>query len=43
MPKKYKYTKSFTFDGHRYYVHSDTLEEVYEKKTNQPRDLREGK
>lgn len=43
MPKKYKYTKSFSFDGKRYYVHGDTLEEVYEKKANKMRDLKDGK
>lgn len=32
MGKKYKYHKSFTFEGKRYNLYGDTLEEVYEKK-----------
>jgi len=43
MPKKYKYTKSFTFDGKRHFVHGNTLEEVIEKKTNKLRDLENGR
>lgn len=41
--KEYKYRKRFTFDGKRYAVYGDTLEEVIEKKTNKLRDLKEGK
>lgn len=33
MPKKYKYKKSFSFQGKRYYVYADTMEELIEKKT----------
>lgn len=29
--KQYKYTKTFTYDGKRYYVRGDTLNQVYEK------------
>ena len=43
MPKKYKYTKSFTYDGKRYYVHGDTLEEIYSKKAERLLNLKEGK
>lgn len=43
MPKKYKYTKYFTCDGHRYVVRADSMEELYEKKANKIRDLVEGK
>lgn len=43
MPKTYKYRKTFTYDGHRYVVYGDTLEEIYEKKANKLRDLKEGK
>lgn len=32
MGKTYKYTKTFTFEGQRYYVRGNTLDEVYEKK-----------
>lgn len=39
--KKYKYTKSFTFDGKVYRVYADTLEEVIEKKALRLRDLEE--
>ena len=31
MPKKYKFTKSFTYNDKRYFIHGDTLQEVYEK------------
>ena len=31
MAKKYKYSKSFTFEGQRYFIRGDTLEEVYRK------------
>lgn len=43
MAKKYKYTKSFSFDGHRYYIHGDSEKEVYTKMANKQRDLEEGK
>ena len=32
MPKKYKYTKYFTYDGHRYVVRANSMEELYERK-----------
>jgi integrase len=43
MPKQYKYTKSFSFDGKRYYVRGNTLEEVYTKKADKLRDLEQGR
>lgn len=43
MSKQYKYTKYFTFDGKRYVVRADTMEELYTKKANKIRDLEEGK
>lgn len=41
--KKYKYATSFSFDGRRYKVRADTLEELYTKKANKMRDLEEGR
>lgn len=41
--KVYKYRKSFTYDGKRYYVRGDTLEQVYEKMALLKRDLAEGR
>ena len=41
MRKKYNYSASFTYNGKRYYVKADTLEELYTKKANKKRDLRE--
>lgn len=32
MPKKYKYRKTFTFNGKRYQIYADTLEEVIAKR-----------
>ena len=29
--KKYKYTKTFTYEGKRYYIRGDTLQQCYEK------------
>lgn len=43
MPKKYKYTKYFTYDGHRYVVRANSMEELYEKKANKIRDFKEGR
>lgn len=43
MPKKYKYRKTFTFDGERYSVWADTWEDLYTKLANKKRDLEEGK
>ncbi|MCI8284269.1 MAG: site-specific integrase [Firmicutes bacterium] len=43
MAKKYKYTKSFLFEGKRYYVRGDTEKEVIEKMALKKRDLEEGK
>ncbi len=40
---KYKYTKTFSFDGKRYYVRGQTMKEVYEKMANKKRDLLENK
>ena len=41
--KKYKYQKSFTFDGKRYKVRADTEQELYEKMALKKRDLEEGR
>lgn len=38
--KEYKYTKTFTFEGHRYKVRGATLDEVYEKKAKKLQDLK---
>jgi integrase len=43
MPKSYKYTRSFTFDGRRYFVRADTEKELYEKVALKKRDLEEGR
>lgn len=40
---EYKYRKSFTFGGKRYWVKGQTLEEVYSKMANRRRDLEEGR
>lgn len=40
---KYKYRKSFTFEGKRYEVYGDTLEEVISKKALKLRDLEESR
>lgn len=40
--KKYKYTKSFRYEGKRYYVRGDTLDEVYEKKQKKLHELKNG-
>ena len=37
--KKYKYKKSFTLDGKRYYVYGDTIEDVAAKVALKKRDL----
>lgn len=42
MPKKYKHTKYFTFEGHRYVVRADTLDELYEKKAKKLQELKDG-
>ncbi len=39
----YKYKKSFSFDGKRYYVYGNTLDEVYNKKAMRLSDLKQGK
>lgn len=39
--KKYEYTKYFTFEGHRYKVVGNTLDEVYEKKAKKIQDLKD--
>lgn len=41
--KKYKYRKYFTYEGKRYSVYGDTLDEVYEKKQKKLAALREDK
>ena len=41
--KKYKFTKSFTFDRKRYYVRGDSLQECYEKWGRKLADLESGK
>ena len=43
MAKQYKITKSFTYEGQRYYVRGDTESEVEVKKAMKIRDLKEGK
>ena len=43
MPKQYKYTKSFTFEGKRYVVRDDTEKDAIIKMANRLRDLEEGK
>lgn len=43
MPKKYKYTSSFTYEGRRYYVHADTKADLAVRKAMKLRDLEEGK
>lgn len=40
--KKYKYTKTFSFEGRRYFVRGDTLSEVYEKKAQRLFELQNG-
>lgn len=37
--KKYKHVKTFTFEGKRYVVYGDTLEQIYEKKAKKLADL----
>ena len=39
MPKKYKYNKTFSFNGKRYYIHADTLQEIGEKKQKKLQEL----
>lgn len=41
--KKYKYTKTFVYDGKRYFVYADTLEELAVKTAMRKRDLEEHK
>lgn len=41
--KKYKYKKTFTFEGKRYYIYGDSLPEVYEKMGRKIADLESGK
>lgn len=41
--KEYKYKKTFTFEGKRYKVYGDTLEEVIQKKALKIRDLEEAR
>lgn len=41
--KRYKYTKTFTFDGKRYYIRGDTMNQVYEKWALKKTALESGK
>lgn len=43
MSKKYKIKKTFTFEGKKYQVYGDTLDEVYEKKQKRLLELKEGR
>ena len=38
--KEYKYTKDFTFEGHRFKVRANTLEELYDKKAKKIAELK---
>ncbi|MBR0380863.1 MAG: tyrosine-type recombinase/integrase family protein [Eubacterium sp.] len=40
--KKYKITKSFTFEGKRYYVHADSEKEAIQKMTRRQIELEQG-
>ena len=42
MAHKYKYQKSFTFEGVRYNVKADSVEELYEKMAAKKQELKEG-
>lgn len=37
--KEYKYSKDFTFEGHRYKVRGNSIEEVYERKAKKLQEL----
>lgn len=39
--KKYNFTTAFSYEGKRYYVRADSQEELYMKKANKLRDLKE--
>ena len=41
MSKKYAVTKTFTFEGKRYYIHADTEKEAFKKMALRKRDLEE--
>lgn len=41
--KKYSHSTTFTFDGKRYKIYADTKENLWIKKANKIRDLKEGK
>lgn len=43
MSKKYAVTKTFTFEGKRYYIHADTEKEAFKKMALRKRDLEEGR
>ena len=43
MPKKYEFTKTFTFEGRRYAARGDSEAECLEKMINKKRDLEEGR
>lgn len=42
MPRTYKYTKTFTFDGKRYYIKGNTKKEVNEKLLKKKQELEDG-
>ena len=41
--KKYKVTKTFTFDGKRYYIRGDSVQQCFEKWARKLADLESGK
>lgn len=41
--KKYKFTKTFTYDGKRYYMRGDSIQECFEKWARKLADLESGK
>lgn len=43
MSKPKRITKSFTFDGKRYFIHGYSLQEVYEKMALKKKDLESGR
>ena len=38
--KDYEYTKDFTFEGHRFKVRANTLDELYDKKAKKIAELK---
>lgn len=43
MGKRYKFIKTFSYNGKRYYIRGNTEREVFEKMALKKRDLEEGK